>query len=40
MPDPKPSVMFDQVYEEMTPLLREQAAAFESYHAGFTGGGH
>jgi hypothetical protein len=32
--------MFDQVYEEMTPLLREQAEAFASYHAGFAGGEH
>ena len=40
MADPDPSVMFDQVYEEMTPLLREQAASFQSYHAGFAEGAH
>ena len=37
MPDPSPLVMFDQVYAQMTPLLREQAAEFEAYHAGFAG---
>ena len=37
MPDPAPSVMFDKVYEEMTPLLREQKDAFDAYHAGFAG---
>jgi 2-oxoisovalerate dehydrogenase E1 component alpha subunit len=37
MPDPPPSVLFDQAYAEPTPLLREQAAAFEAYHAGFVG---
>ena len=37
MPDPPPGVMFDQVYEEMTPLLREQSEAFAVYHAGFAG---
>jgi pyruvate dehydrogenase E1 component alpha subunit len=37
MPDPSPTVMFDQVYEEMTPLLREQSEAFAAYHAGFAG---
>ena len=35
MPDPSPSVMFDMVYDEQTPLLREQAEAFAEYHAGF-----
>ncbi len=39
MPDPPPSVMFDQVYAEMTPPLREQAAQFAAYHAGFTSEG-
>ncbi len=33
--DPAPSAMFDQVYAETTPLLQEQQAAFEAYHAGF-----
>ncbi len=37
MPDPSPTVMFDQVYEEMTPLLQEQSAQFAAYHAGFGG---
>jgi 2-oxoisovalerate dehydrogenase E1 component alpha subunit len=37
MPDPPASVMFDQVYEEMTPLLREQSEQFAAYHAGFAG---
>ena len=36
MPDPSPMVMFDQVYEQMTPLLREQSEAFATYHAGFS----
>ena len=40
MPDPSPTVMFEQVYEQMTPLLREQSEAFATYHAGFTDGGH
>ena len=39
MPDPPPSVMFDQVYAKMTPPLREQAAQFEAYHAGFASEG-
>ncbi|MCW2598441.1 MAG: pyruvate dehydrogenase (acetyl-transferring) component subunit alpha [Frankiales bacterium] len=39
MPDPSPMVMFDQVYEEMTPLLRTQAEEFATYHAGFAQGG-
>ena len=39
MPDPNPLVMFDQVYEELTPLLREQREAFVTYHAGFAEGG-
>jgi 2-oxoisovalerate dehydrogenase E1 component alpha subunit len=39
MPDPDPQVMFDQVYEQMTPLLREQSEAFATYHAGFVDGG-
>jgi len=40
MPDPSPMVMFDQVYGEPTPLLREQSEAFAAYHAGFSDGGH
>ncbi len=36
MADPSPLVMFDQVYEELTPLLLEQREAFTTYHAGFT----
>ena len=39
MPDPSPMVMFDQVYTSMTPLLQEEAAEFEAYHAGFTAEG-
>ena len=35
MADPAPSQMFDRVYAETTPLLQEQQAAFEAYHAGF-----
>lgn len=37
MPDPDPASMFDHVYAETTPLLREQQAAFTAYHAGFEG---
>jgi 2-oxoisovalerate dehydrogenase E1 component alpha subunit len=40
MPDPDPVTMFDYVYDEMTPLLAEERAAFATYHAGFAGGGH
>ncbi len=40
MPDPSPTVMFDQVYEQMTPLLQEQSAQFAAYHAGFGGEQH
>jgi 2-oxoisovalerate dehydrogenase E1 component alpha subunit len=39
MPDPDPATMFDFVYDEMTPMLREQREQFVAYHAGFTGGG-
>jgi 2-oxoisovalerate dehydrogenase E1 component alpha subunit len=35
MPDPDPSSMFDDVYDEMTPLLQEQKAAFDAYQSGF-----
>ena len=36
MPDPDPTAMFSSVYAETTPLLLEQQAAFEAYHAGFS----
>ena len=35
MPDPDPRSLFDDVYDEPTPLLAEQKAAFEAYEAGF-----
>ena len=35
MPDPPPSVIFDHVYEESSPLLREQQASFDRYLEGF-----
>jgi pyruvate dehydrogenase E1 component alpha subunit len=37
MPDPSPLTMFDSVYDEMTPLLQQQRAEFETYLAGFEG---
>ena len=39
MPDPDPRSIFDNVYDEPTPLLVEQRAAFEAYESGFAGGG-
>ena len=39
MPDPEPTAMFAHVYDETTPLLQEQQAAFEAYSAGFAGEG-
>ncbi|MEO6205176.1 MAG: pyruvate dehydrogenase (acetyl-transferring) E1 component subunit alpha [Mycobacteriales bacterium] len=44
MEDPSPLSMFEHVYDEMTPLVREQQEAFSTYLAGFadghTTGGH
>jgi len=39
MPDPDPLSIFDDVYEETTPLLREQKAAFSAYLDGFADAG-
>jgi pyruvate dehydrogenase E1 component alpha subunit len=36
MPDPDPLSMFDSVYAEQTPLLREQRASFSTYMSGFS----
>ena len=38
MPDPDPLSIFDDVYDETTPLLLEQRADFGAYLSGFTGG--
>ena len=35
MPDPEALSIFDDVYDETTPLLQEQKAAFGSYLEGF-----
>ena len=40
MPDPDPLSIFDDVYDETTPLLQEQQAAFSSYLDGFAEKGH
>ena len=40
MPDPDPLSIFDEVYDETTPLLQEQKAGFATYLAGFAGGEH
>jgi 2-oxoisovalerate dehydrogenase E1 component alpha subunit len=40
MPDPDPLSMFDDVYAETTPLLREEREQFAQYLAGFAGGQH
>jgi len=40
MPDPDPLSIFDDVYDEMTPLLEEQRATHEAYLAGFSDGHH
>jgi 2-oxoisovalerate dehydrogenase E1 component alpha subunit len=37
MTDPDPLSMFDHVYDETTPLLQEQRAAFADYLSGFEG---
>jgi len=37
MPDPDPLSMFDSVYDEMTPLLRQQRDEFSTYLSGFEG---
>ena len=36
MPDPEPLSIFDDVYDETTPLLQEQKAAFATYLDGFS----
>jgi pyruvate dehydrogenase E1 component alpha subunit len=36
MPDPDPLSIFDDVYDETTPLLQEQRAAFSTYLDGFS----
>ncbi len=40
MPDPEPLSIFENVYDEITPLLEEQRDGFASYLSGFSGGGH
>ncbi len=40
MPDPDPLSIFEDVYDEITPLLEEQRAGFSAYLAGFGGEGH
>ena len=41
MPDPDPLSIFEDVYDETTPLLQEQRAAYSTYLDGFTEkGGH
>jgi pyruvate dehydrogenase E1 component alpha subunit len=40
MPDPDPSFLFENVYDEPTPLLLEQREAMETYLAGFAGRAH
>ena len=37
MTDPEPLSIFDDVYDETTPLLQEQRAGFATYLAGFEG---
>jgi pyruvate dehydrogenase E1 component alpha subunit len=40
MPDPDPSFLFENVYDETTTLLEEQREAMGTYLAGFAGGAH
>ena len=40
MPEPEATSMFDHVYAEPHPLVAEERAEFERYHAQFAGGGH
>jgi pyruvate dehydrogenase E1 component alpha subunit len=40
MPDPDPLFLFENVYDETTPLLVEQREALGTYLAGFAGGAH
>jgi len=40
MEDPSPLGIFNDVYDEITPLLQEQQAAFTTYLAGFAEGRH
>ncbi len=40
MEDPSPLSMFEHVYDETTPLVREQQEAFSTYLAGFAEGAH
>jgi pyruvate dehydrogenase E1 component alpha subunit len=38
MPDPTPEQMFEHVYRDPHPLVEEERAWFEQYHAGFADG--
>jgi 2-oxoisovalerate dehydrogenase E1 component alpha subunit len=40
MPDPDPLSLFDNVYAETTPVLRDEREEFAQYLAGFSGGQH
>ena len=40
MPDPEPDFIFQNVYDETTPLLEQERAAFAAYSAGFAERGH
>jgi hypothetical protein len=40
MPDPAPLSIFENVYDEMTPMLAEQRDGFADYLAGFAGEHH
>jgi 2-oxoisovalerate dehydrogenase E1 component alpha subunit len=40
MPDPDPDFIFQNVYDETTPLLEQERAAFAAYSAGFAEGSH
>ncbi|OLR90977.1 pyruvate dehydrogenase (acetyl-transferring) E1 component subunit alpha [Actinokineospora bangkokensis] len=40
MPEPPVAQMFDHVYAETSPQVREQRDEFLAYHAGFAGGEH
>lgn len=40
MPDPDPMTIFENVYDEITPLLEEQRDGFATYLAGFAGDDH
>jgi pyruvate dehydrogenase E1 component alpha subunit len=40
MPDPDPMSLFENIYDETTPLLLEEKEQLQTYLAGFAGGGH